>query len=235
MKKENSVQSNISASPEPVLTETPEGLTLIGPDGLSVRGDFTKMKKRLKGGIIGTEMLPRAAKLKGGPANPLAIDATAGLGEDSILLAAAGFRVWMFERNEVIAALLKDALRRAREDAELLPIVSRMELIGNDSIEGMKHLSERPDVVFLDPMFPERKKSALIKKKFQLLHELEEPCKEETELLEAAIAAGPRKVVVKRPEKGEYLAGRKPDYSLPGKAIRYDCFVFSRNDGENGK
>ena len=44
--------------------------------------------------------------------------------------------------------------------------------------------------------------------------------------MEAAISAHPRKIVVKRPLKGPWLAGRKPHYSLKGKAIRYDCFVL---------
>ena len=77
-------------------------------------------------------------------------------------------------------------------------------------------------------MFPERQKSALIKKKFQLIHRLEKPCGNEEELLDAAVELCPRKIVIKRPAKGAFLAGRKPDYSLDGKAIRYDCFVFAK-------
>ena len=64
-----------------------------------------------------------------------------------------------------------------------------------------------------------------MKKKFQLLHRLERPCDDEDALLRAAVAAGPRKVVVKRPVKGPFLAGVKPSYSLAGKAVRYDCIV----------
>ena len=71
-------------------------------------------------------------------------------------------------------------------------------------------------------------KSALVKKKFQLLHHLERPCEDEESLLQAAILARPRKIVIKRPLKGSFLAGRKPDYSLKGKAIRYDVLVFAR-------
>ena len=62
-------------------------------------------------------------------------------------------------------------------------------------------------------------------KKLQLLQKLEAPCSDETELLEAAIQAGPKKVVIKRPLKGPYLADRKPAYSIRGKAVRYDCIV----------
>ena len=72
-------------------------------------------------------------------------------------------------------------------------------------------------------MFPEKRKSSLTKKKFQLIHELEKPCDDEEELLGAALSAHPRRIVIKRPLKGPYLAGIKPDYSIKGKTIRYDC------------
>lgn len=204
-----------------------EGLTLVRGN-LSMRGDLTAMIPRLKQANLARELLVRAAKLKNPDHIPLVVDATAGMGEDSILLAKAGFRVRLYEYDPVIAALLADSLERAKEHPWLSDAVSRMELFCEDSIQALRDLPEQPDVVLLDPMFPERTKSAMIKKKFQLLQQLESPCSEETELLEAAIAAGPRKVVIKRPAKGPYLAGRKPDYSLEGKAIRYDCLVFAR-------
>ena len=69
----------------------------------------------------------------------------------------------------------------------------------------------------------------LLRKKFQLIQRLESPCSTEEQLLDAAVAADPKRIVIKRPLKGPYLADRKPSYSLDGKAIRYDCFVFARN------
>ncbi len=93
----------------------------------------------------------------------------------------------------------------------------------------MKNLDYKPDIVLLDPMFLAIQKSALTKNKFQLIQRLESPCSTEEDLLDAAIAADPKRIVIKRPLKGPYLAGRKPAYSLEGKAIRYDCFVFARN------
>ena len=77
-------------------------------------------------------------------------------------------------------------------------------------------------------MFPERTKSGLVKKKFQLLHRLEAPADDEEALLAAAIAARPQRIVIKRPLKGPYLAGRKPSYTLSGKKIRYDCIALPR-------
>lgn len=207
------------------LKEEGAGLTLSG-GGRELRADFTRLLPRIRPDNLNREFLVRAARLKSAGDLPLAVDATAGLGEDAFLLAAAGFRVRLYEYDPVIAALLEDGLRRAAEVPELQQIVARMELIAGDSVAALYHLPERPDVVLLDPMFPARKKSALVKKKFQLLQKLELPCADEKELLEAAIAAGPKKIVIKRPLKGPVLAGKTPSYSLRGKAIRYDCLVL---------
>lgn len=203
-----------------------EGLSLAG-DGMALHLDFHDMAPRLAPGKLNRELLVRAAKVKrveGGA--PLAVDATAGLGEDALLLAAAGFRVKLFERNPVMAALLADALARAAHDGALAGIARRMELAGEDSIAALEGGALHPDVVYLDPMFPARRKSAAVKKKFQLLHRLERPCDDAERLLHAALAAHPRKVVVKRPPKGPFLADVKPSYSLTGKAIRYDIIAL---------
>ena len=174
------------------------------------------------------ELLVKAAKIKGAPTEDLlVVDATAGLGEDSLLLAAAGFSVVMFERDKTIAALLEDGLARAAHDERLSSLVARMTLRKEDSIAALASGSMHADVILLDPMFPARTKSASVKKKFQLIHGLEEPCTDERELLDAACAACPRKIVIKRPPKGPWLAQRKPSYSLTGKAVRYDCLVFA--------
>ena len=202
------------------------GLALVG-DGMELCGDFSRMLPRLRQGRLQQELLVKAARIKGAEA-PTAVDCTAGLGEDSLLLAAAGFVVTLFERDQTIAALLADALERAAADPRLAEAVGRMTLVADDSIAGLATLPEPPDVVYLDPMFPARTKSAAVKKKFQLLHHLEQPCEEEEALVAAALAAQPRKVVIKRPAKGALLAGMKPSYSVAGKAVRYDVLVPPR-------
>ena len=208
----------------PILRRDENGLFLT--DGrLELRGDFTQLLPRIRPDRLSRELLVRAAKIKHLSSAPTLVDATAGLGEDSFLLAAAGFSVRLYENDQVIAELLRDALRRARAVPELADIVSRMRLFAEDSLAALPNLAEAPDVIFLDPMFPARTKSALVKKKFQLLQQLERPCPDEAALLQAAIAARPRKIVIKRPLKGPYLAGVKPDYSLAGKAIRCDCLI----------
>ena len=192
---------------------------------MDVIGDFSHLLPRVASSNIARELIVRAARIKGATGPLRAVDATAGLGEDSFLLAAAGFSVTLFEQNPTIAVLLQDAIRRARALPELEETARRMNLVVGDSVSGLRQLGETPDVVLLDPMFPERRKSAAVKKKLQLLQRLEQPCEDEQALLEAAFAARPRKIVVKRPAKGPYLANRKPDYSLSGKAVRFDCYT----------
>ena len=197
-----------------------DGLSLVR-GGLELLPDLTELLARIKPGALQRELLVKAARVKG-VERPRAVDATAGLGEDSLLLAAAGFEVTLCEADPVIAALLEDALARAAAHEVLGPVVARMHLAA---------LRESPDVVYLDPMFPGRTKSAKVKKKFQLIHGLECPTDpmDEEALLRAALAARPRKVVIKRPVKGPYLAGAKPSHSIAGKAVRYDCLVPPRD------
>ena len=256
----NTQVTGISKSPV-WLSVDADGLSLTDGDQ-TMRGDFTKLQKRLQYHNLTHELLVKATKVKGRE-NLRVIDATAGMGEDSLLLAAAGCEVTLYEQDPVIAALLQDTMRRALEEAALHEIVMRMQLVEGDSIDHLRRLGEagtgsdapeddaghdcstltasaatmtgsdealkRPDVIYLDPMFPERQKSGLVKKKFQLIHYLEAPAENEEALMQAAIAAHPFKIVVKRPAKGPQLAGLKPSYSLDGKAIRYDCYVFPEN------
>lgn len=198
-----------------------KGVSLSG-FGLSYQGDFENMLHRVTNGRLQHEMLAKAVKTD--QENLKAIDATAGMGEDSLLLAACGYQVTLYEQNPVIAILLKDALRRAKKNTVLKDIVSRMQLVEGDSIEHLNKRLDPVDVIYLDPMFPGRQKSGLINKKLQLIQKLEPPCSEETALFDAAMAAQPSKIIVKRPLKSPYLDERVPSYSLKGKAIRYDCY-----------
>ena len=209
------------------LSQSDLGLFLT--DGsLSINVDFREMLPRLKQSNLQRELLVKAARIKGQEMPQTIVDATAGFGEDSLILAAAGFKVQLYEFDEIIATLLKDGLERAGAIPELADAVSRMELICGDSTKALRSLDYKPDIVLLDPMFPARQKSALIKKKFQLIQRLESHCPTERELLDAAFTASPKRIVIKRPLKGPYLADEKPAYSLSGKAIRYDCFVIAR-------
>jgi len=199
-----------------------KGVSLTGY-GLTYQEDFEGMLHRVSDGRLAHEMLVRAAKttetdLKG-------IDATAGMGEDAFLLAAYGYDMTLYEQNPVVAVLLKDALRRAKKHPQLKEIAGRMKLVEGNSVEELKTRVDAVDLIYLDPMFPGRQKSGLINKKLQLIQKLEPPCSDEVELFEAAIQAKPSKIIVKRPLKSPFLAGKNPTYELKGKAIRYDCYA----------
>ena len=150
------------------------GLSLVEDDRI-VRGDFSTMLQRVAPNNLNGEMLVKAARFKNDCRPSVIVDATAGLGQDSFLLAAAGHKVIMYEKNPIIGLLLYDAIVRGKSDQRLRPILEKMELHIEDSIRGMKQLTGQLDIVFLDPMFPKRNKSGLVKKKFQLLHNLEQP------------------------------------------------------------
>ena len=240
----------------------PNGLSLV-QGKMELRGDFGQMHRRVLGGHLQHEKLLRAARWKGMPDDPIAVDATAGLGEDSFILAAAGFHVIMCEYNPVIAALLADALERAQNGSSLSrsggandltglrvqetsfvgrhsdsfeteqiesgirEIANRMELFTGNGIDILASLEKRPDLIYLDPMFPAKQKSGISTKKLQLFQKLETPCEAEEELLKAAFEAGPQRIVVKRPIKGEPLAGRRPAYAIECRNVRYDCYLIS--------
>ena len=201
-----------------------KGVSLSG-FGLTYQGDFAEtMMHRVTNGRLQHEMLVKAASSE--KEGRKAIDATAGMGEDAFLLAAQGYEVTLYEQNPVVAALLKDAIRRAKKNQILKDIAGRMKVVEADSVESMSKLLDPVDVIYLDPMFPARQKSSLINKKLQLIQKLEPPCSEETDLFDAALKVGPSRIIVKRPLKSEYLAGREPSYTLKGKAIRYECYVL---------
>ena len=102
-----------------------------------------------------------------------------------------------------------------------------MELITGNGIDILASLEKRPDLIYLDPMFPAKQKSGISTKKLQLFQQLETPCAAEEELLKAAFEAGPQRIVVKRPIKGKPLAGRRPGYAIECRNVRYDCYLIS--------
>ena len=186
--------------------------------------DFTKPSFRRRYRQPGRELLVQAARIRK-KANPLAIDATAGLGRDGFLLAAAGFQVLMFERNPVVAALLRDGLDRAAAHPETAAIAQRIELIPGDVRSCLQDGNITADVISLDPMFPARIKSAKVKQELQLLQQLEGCDVDGEELLRLALRLQPRKIVVKRPLNGQPLLAIAPAYALRGKSVRFDVYV----------
>ncbi len=157
------------------------------------------------------------------------LDTTAGLGRESVLAAAFGCEVIACERSSVVALLLRDGLTRAATLPELEKLVARIQVRAADARDVMTSLieTERPDVVMVDPMFPERRKAARAKQEMQLLQQLlgEQP-EEGPALLDAALSVARKRVVVKRPAHAPPVEGdRNPDIVIPGRASRYDVYL----------
>ena len=155
------------------------------------------------------------------PKGASVLDATAGFATDSLLLAIAGFDVTACERNPVVHALQRDAYERM-QSCGCDDILARLHLLQADAITVLQ--AQCFDAVYLDPMFPDRSKSAAVKKPMVYLQALLEARDDEADLLEAALASARKRVVVKRPLKAPYLAERKPAGQKRGKAVRFDIY-----------
>lgn len=156
------------------------------------------------------------------------LDGTAGLGRDAYTLAALGATVTLVERNHVLSRLLDDAQRRALADPAGRPIAERMTLIESATLallDSSAAAGLKWDVVYLDPMYPEDGKTALPSKEMQVLRDLTGGDPDADALLDPALACARRRVVVKRPAKAPWLAGRKPDLELRGTQARFDVYL----------
>jgi len=169
---------------------------------------------------------------------PSVIDATAGLGRDSFVLATLGCEVTACERQPVVAALLADGLQRAQSDNEIADIIGRIHfqyaasqdfLAVGEPITKIAETTCLADVIYLDPMFDHNpKQTAQVKKDMQAFRDVVGQDTDADDLLEPAWQAARCRVVVKRARKAEPLAGRVPTYSLTGKANRFDVYVKAK-------
>lgn len=180
------------------------------------------MEYRRKGGH--NELLGRAVGVKG-DRKPAVVDATAGLGRDAFVLADLGCRVTLIERSPVLAWLLTEAVAAAAISASdhVREAAGRMRVIPADC--RSLNLDEGA-VLYLDPMFPERRSSAAVKKDLsalQALHGDQDP--EEDTLWAWAESQPVTRVVVKRPAKAPTLKATKPSHAIAGKAVRFDVYV----------
>lgn len=157
---------------------------------------------------------------------PDVVDATAGLGRDAFVLAALGCHVRMVERNPVVAALLDDGLQRGYRDAEIGPwLRERLTLLHASSMTALRDITPPPDVVYLDPMFPHKQKSALVKKEMRVFQSLVGADDDADALLEPARALAKKRVVVKRPDYAPPLAGVPAQSMLETKSHRFDFYL----------
>lgn len=184
-----------------------------------------KIRYRSKQAGRAKELLVRAMGVNPGY-HPKIIDATAGLGRDSFILATVGYEVTMLERSAIIFSLLEDALERAKEDPQVSSIVNRLHLIHDDALNWFKSLPSQayPEIIYLDPMFPKRQKSASSKKEMTILQNLLGNEANIDIFLETALACATSRVVIKRPRLAP-IYQYQPNFFLMGKSSRFDIHL----------
>ncbi|WP_416191918.1 class I SAM-dependent methyltransferase [Neisseria sp. CCUG12390] len=190
-----------------------------------VQVDFTGGAARHRRTQGGGELIGKAVNHT---AAPTVWDATGGLGRDSFVLASLGLNVRTFEQHPAVACLLSDGLDRALQHPETADIAKRITLHFGNAAVLMPQIAQtagRPDAVYLDPMYPERQKSAAVKKEMAYFHGLVGMAQDESALLKAACAVAKKRIIVKRPRLGGFLNGQKPAYQYSGKSTRFDVYL----------
>ncbi len=195
-----------------------------------VRVDFVQGEMRWRTGQgAGGEMIARACGVRKG-ATPRVFDGTAGLGRDAWILASLGCPVQLCERSPIIAALLQDGLARAGREPALAAIAARMQLQHSNTLDALTALAalpaeQRPEVIYLDPMFPHRDKSALVKKDMRVFRSVVGEDLDADALLAPARAVATKRVVVKRPRLAPDLGGVAPHQRMTGQSNRFDLYA----------
>lgn len=191
-----------------------------------LRVDFVKgaVAHRLRFGGGRGQALAKAMGLRAGK-TPMIIDATAGLGRDSFLLASLGAQVILIERSDTMHSLLADGMERAaREGGEFQDIISRMTLLKGDAKDLLPELSG--DAILIDPMHPPRKNSALVKQELRQVREIVGTDDDAVDLVRVALRHARNRVVLKWPAKADPMEGlRACSHQICGKTTRYDVFM----------
>ena len=153
------------------------------------------------------------------------IDATAGLGDDSFILASLGAKVTLIERSQKMHELLQNGINEGISfGGEIEKIINRMELLFGDSKDILPKLT--PEVIMIDTMYKDRKKTALVKNNMRLVREIVGPDSDYIELLKVALNCAKNRVVLKQPRYAEPIKEiRKCSHQILGKTIRYDIFM----------
>ncbi len=151
------------------------------------------------------------------------LDVTGGLGGDAMILASLGCQMTICERHPVIALLLENGLEMARVS---LDFASNVELKTVDALTYLNELKENPQVIYLDPMYPAKDKSALPRKEMQILEELVGADHDQTELFTLALKKASDRVVVKRPRAAPAFG--TPTHSFEGTTTRYDMYLLKK-------
>ena len=196
----------------------------LAPVCVDFQSDKLKYRQQFGGGR--QQPLARALGLKKG-VKPMVVDATAGLGRDAFIMATLGCDVTMVERNTLIHALLDDGLRRLTNTNSLL--ARQLHLYSEDSCSWLKNCEQPVDIIYLDPMYPHRNKSALVKKEMRVLRSLVGDDLDVPALLETALSIARKRVVVKRPKTAPPITSLTPSHCIESRNTRYDVYLTLLN------
>jgi 16S rRNA (guanine1516-N2)-methyltransferase len=157
---------------------------------------------------------------------PSVLDLTAGLGRDAFVLASLGCRVTLVERSPFIFAALDDGLKRAQLNEQTSAVIARMQWKNQQALAYLTDLtSGLPDVIYLDPMYPHRQKSALVKKEMRIIRAFVGDDEDIVEVLNTARRKANRRVVVKRPKSAAPLIEERVNFTVESKNTRYDIYL----------
>jgi 16S rRNA (guanine1516-N2)-methyltransferase len=193
-----------------------------------LRVDFVNgaVGHRLRFGGGRGQALAKAMGLRAGKI-PKIVDATAGLGRDSFLLASLGAQVTMIERSKKMYTLLAQGMDRAsQEGSDFQQIIGRMNLLYGDAKELLPELSA--DAVLIDPMHPPRKNSALVKLELRQVRQIVGADDDAADLIKVALGSAKKRVVLKWPAKADPIKGiHACSHQIIGKSVRYDVFMLA--------
>lgn len=191
-----------------------------------LRVDFVEgpVAHRLRFGGGRGQDLAKAMGLRAGK-TPMIVDATAGLGRDSFLLASLGAHVTLIERSEEMHMLLAQGMERAeREGGHFREIINRMTLLKGDAKDLIPDLYG--EAILIDPMHPERKNSALVRQDLRQVRAIVGTDDDAGVLVRLAIKHASKRVVLKWPAKADPIEDvQKCTHQIRGKTTRYDVFM----------
>jgi len=178
------------------------------------------------------QAISKAMGLKSG-ITPDILDTTAGLAGDAFILATLGCPVRLIERSPIIFSMIENAIERASLSDKFQTILKQgFHLINCDANDYIRQQlstdNTAPDVIYIDPMYPDRKKSALVKKDMQILQRLHGKDDNTAELLENALLFAKKRVVVKRPLHAKSINKRTPNTCIKSKKTRYDIYTIEK-------
>ena len=159
-------------------------------------------------------------------------DATFGLGNDALTMLRHGYAVEASERSPMLVALWEDAIKHLSVNAKLRKIIlENLKLFQQDAKTYLKNIKSIPDIIYLDPMYPKKKKSSLQRKEMLLLRELVGEDKDSHELFQLAKTRAKDRVVVKRPLPAPAVA-EDVSYTVKANTVRFDVYLIEKKTSQ---